>query len=221
MASDKLITRMATWPRMTAAVVVLLTIVVAVRLSIGRGGRQQAGPTADLSVVSTDAVATIKVELTRTALAAPTLTSTSATIPTAATAFSGTGSVTPLCLGLRYLRDVTIPDNTEMPPAQVFTKTWLVENSGACLWEPGFEVVMVGGMAMGGSPFKLAQRVGPGGTIQISIKMVTPTTQTGVVQGTWKMSDAKGTSFGDYLSVVVVVSGGKPTPTHATPIATP
>ncbi len=60
---------------------------------------------------------------------------------------------------------------------------------------------------MGGSPFRVAQKLGPGGSIQVSIKMVAPPNQTGVVQGTWKMSDTNGLQFGDYLSVVIVVSG--------------
>ena len=50
-----------------------------------------------------------------------------------------------------------------MTPAEVFTKTWLVENSGTCPWKPGFQVVLIGGLAMGGSPFRVAQTVGPGG----------------------------------------------------------
>ena len=49
--------------------------------------------------------------------------------------------------------------------------------------------------------------MGPGGSIQVSIKMVAPTNQTGVVQGTWKMADEMGAPFGDFLSVVIVVKG--------------
>jgi hypothetical protein len=130
-------------------------------------------------------------------------------------------SGTPNCLGLRFIRDVTIPDNTEMTPAEVFTKTWLVENSGTCPWEPGFQVVLIGGLAMGGSPFRVARTVGPGGEIQVSIKMAAPTNQTGVVQGTWKMADADGAPFGDFLSVVIVVSGPTRIPQATGTTATP
>jgi next-to-BRCA1 protein 1 len=120
---------------------------------------------------------------------------------------------------LRFIRDVTIPDNTEMTPAQVFTKTWLVENSGTCPWKPGFQVILIGGLALGGSPFKVSQTVGPGGSIQVSIKMVAPTNASGVVQGTWKMADETGAAFGDYLSAVIVVQAptlrAAPSPTVA------
>jgi len=102
-----------------------------------------------------------------------------------------------------------------MTPAQVFTKTWQVVNSGTCPWKPGFQAILVGGVAMGGSPFKVAQNIGPGGTIQVSIKMAAPTNIKGVVQGTWKMADEKGQAFGDYLSVVVVVGTGTGTSTPA------
>jgi hypothetical protein len=130
-------------------------------------------------------------------------------------------SGTPGCLGLRFVRDATVPDNTEMIPAQVFTKSWQVENNGTCAWKPGFQVVLIGGLAMGGSPFKVAQSVGPGGSIQVSIKMVAPTNETGIVQGTWKMTDELGTPFGDYLSVVIVVKGQQRTTSTATMTPTP
>ncbi len=179
-------------------------------------------PTQNLDAVRTEAVGTFAADMTATAsvMPSPTVaeTETPAETPVDVTASTGTEgpSPTPACLGLRYVRDVTIPDNTPMTPAQVFTKSWLVENSGTCPWEPGFQVVLIGGLAMGGSPFQLTQQVGPGGRIQISIKMVAPTDQTGIVQGTWKMADATGTTFGDFMSVVIVV--GKGTPATPAPI---
>jgi hypothetical protein len=146
---------------------------------------------------------------TRRLLPSPTV-----VVPTAA-------SGTPGCLGLRFVRDVTVPDNTEMPPAEVFTKSWQVENSGTCPWKPGFQVVLIGGVAMGGSPFRVVQTVGPGGSIQVSIKMVAPTNQTGIVQGTWKMADENGSPFGDFLSTVIVVKGRAPATSGPTVTATP
>lgn len=110
-----------------------------------------------------------------------------------------------------------------MTPAQVFTKTWLVENSGTCAWQSGFRVVLVGGVAMGGSPFTLIQGVNPGGRIQVSIKMAAPTNQIGIVQGTWRMSDENGTLFGDAMWVTIVVGNatGTPPTAEATAISTP
>lgn len=208
--------------RTRLAISALLIIIFALILAIiGLAEREPPpAPMPDLDPIRTEAVQTHIAELTHlapTASPAVRTATATATTTTAPTSLSGT----PSCMGLRFVRDVTIPDNTGMTPAEVFTKTWLVENTGTCAWEPGFQVVLIGGLAMGGSPFGVAQRVGPGGTIQVSIKMAAPTNETGVVQGTWMMSDLNGERFGDYLSVVIVVSGptrsGSGTAVTATP----
>jgi len=224
--------------------VVVLAVIVFVGLSLRGVDRPvpTAIPTQNLDAVRTEAVETFASDLTGTAVVVPTDTPTGTESPTSITAeatttattgtpgtpgtkvaTSGTNAapVTPACLGLRFVRDVSIPDNTPMTPAQVFTKSWLVENSGTCPWQAGFQVVLIGGLAMGGSPFQLAQDVGPGGRIQVSIKMVSPTDQTGIVQGTWKMSDTTGKTFGDYMSVVIVVGSGTVRAPTLAPATTP
>jgi Ig-like domain from next to BRCA1 gene len=190
--------------------VAVLALVLVVGLLVQEGATSRAVPTTDLNLVRTEAVDEFARGLTLTIVAQPTATPTATVTATSAALGPGTPSATPTCLGLRFVRDVTIPDNTDMTPAQVFTKTWQVANSGTCPWKPGFQVILTGGVAMGGSPFKLAQTVGPGGTIQVAIKMAAPTNVKGVVQGTWKMSDENGEAFGDYLSVVIVVGSGTP-----------
>jgi hypothetical protein len=192
---------------LAALLIVIFGLVVALMRATGELATQ-ATPV-DIIDVQTQAVRQFIYKLTAAASASPSSqpTARDSTSPTIAAASSGT----PNCLGLRFIRDVTIPDNTEMTPAEVFTKTWFVENNGLCPWKPGFRVVLIGGVAMGGSPFKVTQTVGPGGTIQVSIKMVAPTNQNGVIQGTWKMTDGDGAQFGDYLSVIIVVSGSTQT----------
>lgn len=188
----------------------VLTVVLGVRES----DRTDAVPTISIGDIRTEAVETFASGLTATLASAPTSTASSTGVPTLATASTGSG--TPTCNRLRWIKDATIPDNTPMTPAQVFTKSWLVENSGTCPWQRGYQVILVGGLAMGGSPFPLATAVTPGGQIQISIKMVAPTNQTGIVQGTWRMSDSNGATFGDILTVVIVVGGGTLAPPSAT-----
>ena len=175
-------------------------------------------PPIDAAAIRTEAVGTFAGDLTASA---PAPTATVRLQPTRTGAAPTAASGTPGCMGLRFVRDVTIPDNTQMDPAEVFTKSWQVENSGTCSWKPGYQVVLVGGLAMGGSPFRVAQAVLPGGSILVSIKMVSPTNQTGIVQGTWKMSDEAGLPFGDYLSVVIVVRGRAQATSTAPPTATP
>ncbi len=225
--------------RMTIAAVavfivaLILIVVLSLRPAVQATLPPTPAATQDLDPVRTEAVETFAAGLTATSAAAPTMTptDTQAATETGATVEATSTSLTPAtagpsptaeCLGLHFVRDVSIPDNTVMTPASVFTKSWLVENSGTCPWQAGFQVVLIGGIAMGGSPFQLAQDVGPGGRIQVSIKMVAPTNQTGIVQGTWKMADSTGKTFGDYMSVVIVVGTGtgQPLPT-ARPTSTP
>ena len=199
-----------------ALLIVIFALVVAI-ITLAQAPAP-ASATPDTAAVRTQAVRAFVEELTAGGPALPSRTPTRSPLSSPTTIAAEALSGTPNCLGLHFLRDVTIPDNTEMTPAEVFTKTWLVENSGTCPWKPGFQVVLIGGVAMGGSPFKVGQTVGPGGSIQVSIKMAAPTNQRGVVEGTWKMTDADGAHFGDFISVVVVVSG--PTRIPATTAAT-
>ena len=207
--------------RLATLVVALLALFLVVDLAVQEAGSRRIAPMTDLSAVRTEAVIEFAGGLTGTAESVPTTTLTPTLRPTPATPTAATGTTTPACLGLHFVRDVTIPDNTAMKPAQVFTKTWQVQNSGTCPWKPGFQVVLIGGIAMGGSPFKVSQTVGPGGAIQVSIKMAAPTNVKGVVQGTWKMADIGGEPFGDYFSVVIVVGDATPSPTSARSTSTP
>jgi hypothetical protein len=210
-------------PEKTSRLAILGTAVLALLLMVGLLA-QEARPrpveaTPDLAQVRTQAVQQFAAGLTQTSAAMP---SPMATRTASATAnVTEAGSETPTCLGLHFVRDVTIPDNTDMTPAEVFTKTWQVENSGTCAWQPGFQVIQIGGEAMGGSPFKVAQTVGPGGSIQVSIKMAAPTNIKGTVQGTWKMADENGQTFGDFLSVVIVIGGQTQSPTAPAASVTP
>jgi len=210
-------------PEKTSRLAILGIAVLGLLLMVGllaqEARPQPAEATPNLAQVRTQAVQQFAAGLTQTAAAKPSPTATRTASATAN--ITAAGSETPTCLGLHFVRDVTIPDNTDMTPAEVFTKTWQVENSGTCAWQPGFEVILIGGVAMGGSPFKVAQTVGPGGSIQVSIKMAAPTNIKGTVQGTWKMADEDGQTFGDFLSVVIVIGGQTQSPTAPPASVTP
>jgi uncharacterized protein affecting Mg2+/Co2+ transport len=195
------------------------------------GSQQPAQPTMSVSDIQTLAVAAFAAGLTQTAQAMPTDTPTDTPAPTNTTvAFNtfvpigsaGASSPTASCNGLLYIKDVTIPDNTQMEPGKKFTKTWLVQNTGGCPWQIGFKFTLIGGDPMGGSTLVLSQAVSPGNQYQISVPMTAPT-QSGKASGTWKMADAGGTFFGDPLTVVIVVTNaGTETPGATdTPSPTP
>jgi hypothetical protein len=206
--------------RLAIVAVLLLVLVITLLFSLRASQQTAPAPTVNVNRIQTEAVSAFISELTSTAQAKPTPTSTSTSLPTTTSQGTEQVSPTPSCYRMLYVRDVTIPDNTPMTPAQVFTKTWLVENSGLCAWRPGFKLILVGGVAMGGSPFNLVQTANPGDRIEISIKMAAPTDLTGITQGTWRMSDENGTLFGDALTVVIDVGGSRTGTPPPTPEAT-
>jgi len=206
--------------RLAVVVVLLFALVLVVVFSLRGSNQKPPAPTIDIGAVQTKAVMTFARDLTGTALALPTSTATSTPEPTSATTTQSV-SATPSCYRLKFVRDLTIPDNTPMSPADVFTKTWEVQNTGLCAWRVGFKLVLIGGEAMGGSPYVLTATANSGAKLPLSIKMVAPTSETGIVQGTWRMSDDTGALFGDALTVVIVVGNGTNVPPTSGATATP
>jgi Ig-like domain-containing protein len=206
--------------RLAVLTVLVLLLLLAVTLSIRGAGRATPAPTVSLADVQTAAVATFRAGLTRTAEALPTASSTRTPAPSDTPAGTAV-SPTPSCYKLHYVRDVTVPDYTVMIPGLIFTKTWEVENTGTCAWLPGFEFALIGGNAMGGEPLTLTETINAGQRIRLSIDMAAPADGTGIVVGTWRMSDENGIPFGDALTVIIDLGGITGTPATATATATP
>jgi hypothetical protein len=86
---------------------------------------------------------------------------------------------TPCTYRATFLGDVTIPDNTQMSPGQVFRKTWRLRNDGTCVWGPNATVHSI--MNVNNNPFGAPvlsdmPDVQPGGVVDLSIDMVAPGT---------------------------------------------
>ena len=218
--------------RQKAIYVLLASILL---LTACGGGDAELTPTVDANLVQTQAIGTFSAALTQTALAAPTQTpaSTSTALPTfapattsaaitlpAVTQQSAAISPTASCYQLRYVNDVSIPDNTQMAPGQSFTKTWRVRNAGSCAWEAGFKFAFVGGEQMSGAIYTLPSSVAVNAEIDISVAMIAPA-KTGTLRGNWRMQTAAGQFFGDEVFVQIVVGGATLTPTKGAPTATP
>jgi hypothetical protein len=114
--------------------------------------------------------------------------------------FTSTGSPngTPLpCDRVRFIKDVTIPDEMDLSPGEAFTKTWRLQNAGSCTWTIGYLLYFESGNLMGGSTSQLltSQPVLPGETIDVSVDLVAPE-ETGTYQGDWKLRNVKGEGFG-------------------------
>jgi hypothetical protein len=191
-------------------------------------GRSDADATPTLSPeqVQTQAVETFAAVLTQTALAAPTQTpfptltvsatfepfATSAAITLPAVTQPVGAQPTASCYQLRFVSDVTIPDNTQMTPGQTFTKTWKVKNTGSCAWDAGFKFAFVGGEQMSGATYTLPSAVAANAETDISVAMTAPN-KTGSLRGNWRMQTAGGQYFGDEVYILIVVGGSAATPT--------
>ena len=106
------------------------------------------------------------------------------------------------CDAAVYVSDVTIPDGTTVSAGKNFTKTWKVSNTGSCTWSTTYQLTFVSGDSLGGKATALTKEVKPGESADISV-VLTMTSATGKITGTWKLANDKGQAFGDGLTVVV------------------
>lgn len=100
------------------------------------------------------------------------------------------------CNRATFIRDVTIPDGTRLPQNTGFVKTWRLRNDGTCTWTTEYSLVFVQGSSLNGpTSSNLPVTVTPGMTIDLSINLVTPSTD-GYYDGYWMLQDNSGNRFG-------------------------
>lgn len=102
-----------------------------------------------------------------------------------------------LCDRADFVEDVTIPDNTEIPPEQAFIKTWRLRNSGTCTWTDGYTLVFAGGEQMDGPDSQRLTNISvrPGEVIEVSVELRAPA-ELAAYQGDWKLRNLDGREFG-------------------------
>ncbi|MCP4356859.1 MAG: cellulase family glycosylhydrolase [Chloroflexi bacterium] len=103
-----------------------------------------------------------------------------------------------------FVADVTIPDDTEIPAGQAFTKTWRVRNSGTRAWGNGFTIEFVQGDPMGAARSYPLPATEPAQTADISLPLTAPQTAASH-HSDWKLKDDRGQYFGElvYLRITV------------------
>lgn len=122
--------------------------------------------------------------------------------------------------------DITIDDDTEMPPGDTFTKIWRLVNIGSCTWGDDYAAVYFSGEKLSASSrVPLENIVAPNESIDIAVDMTAPT-EPGEYQSNWKISTDDGILFGigpggesPFWVRIIVVELETPTPT-ATPLPT-
>jgi hypothetical protein len=218
-----------------SGVAILIVAGIVILFFAFRGSGNSA--TDDVNAIYTDAAATVAAQqLTLQAgtfVATPTSTISSPTasptlLPTSTqqqtpvvlpTIKPPAGTVATGCDNSVYISDVTIPDGTVIPAGQSFTKTWRVSNIGTCAWTATYKLVFISGDSLGGKATTIGAAVSPGQTADVSV-VLTSTSATGTITGTWRLSNDNGQPFGTQLTVVI--NNGATTGTIApTPTKTP
>ena len=163
-------------------------------------------PTAQSNAVFTAAALTVQAQLSPTApFSTPTLplsvaTNTSLAVPTLSTATRQppAASATPVCDQAQFVRDITIPDGSQIAPGAAFTKTWRIRNAGACNWS-GYTLVFDSGELMGATSPQSIGAVAAGQEVDLSVNFTAPTSG-GSYRSYWRIRNAAG--------VLIPVLGG-------------
>ncbi|MCE9645815.1 MAG: hypothetical protein K8S20_07435 [Chloroflexi bacterium] len=88
------------------------------------------------------------------------------------------------------LRDVTVPDNTQMAAGQKFTKTWEFQNNGTCPWT-NYTVKFASGDQMNAPLSAPIPDTAPKGNVQVSVELTAPASN-GAFTGNFTLNDAAG-----------------------------
>ena len=113
--------------------------------------------------------------------------------------------VNTVCERIRFIDDVTIPDDTVMQPGQTFRKVWRIQNAGSCVWTAGYQLVFTGGDPMGNVyTANLPGVVAPGETVDVSVDLTAPRAF-GEFTGNWKLRSPSGNVFGTANSANVAI----------------
>jgi len=109
----------------------------------------------------------------------------------------GEGGTPVPCDQVKFVKDVTIPDEMNLEPGEKFTKTWRLQNAGSCPWTIGYLLYFESGDALG-APASLeltSETIQPGDTVDVSVDLIAPE-EIGSYQGFWKIRNTKGDGFG-------------------------
>ena len=226
--------------------IAIATVILSLFLAACGGGRGSPTSTPDPNLVLTAAAQTANAYFTERAVLTPSAMPQTATFTpnptqtaaaaTAAAALTqtaiatltprGTSTATvppPVSTGdaAAWVADVTIPDNTDVAPGQVFVKTWRIQNTGVTTWTTDYDLVFISGERMGTTTeVACPSSVAPGQQVDISVTLTAPTTL-GTYTGYWKMRNATGGLFEYGVTVVIDVVSTSATATLAPGAPTP
>ena len=114
---------------------------------------------------------------------------------------------------MRFVADITIPDDMVILPGEAFVKTWRIRNAGDCPWPDGTSWIFARGSQMSGPDAVSVPATNPGQEVDVSVSLVAPGTP-GTQTGYWTLRLPQGRTLSREYYVRIVV----PSPT---PIYTP
>jgi hypothetical protein len=150
---------------------------------------------------SVESIATIQAIVTQTMAAAPTsIPATATPVPATVTPVRPTNTAVPTAVSyydwVAFVKDVTIPDGTELSAGEVFTKTWRLQNRGTSTWTPDYMLVYTSGDQMGSTTaVRLPGNVAPGQTVDVSVTLTAPNVN-GYQRSYWMLRNPSGALFG-------------------------
>lgn len=106
---------------------------------------------------------------------------------------------------LRFVRHLTFPDGTRVPPGTVFNKTWLVRNEGPNTWPEGVVLCSAGGDVLTAELVKQpVPSVAANEEHELTVQLTAPEAS-GRFVAYFRMQNAQGQNFGQRLWADVVV----------------
>ena len=106
----------------------------------------------------------------------------------------------------RFVRDITIPDGTQLAPGEQFDKAWRVNNADTCPWGPGYTLRLLEGNSMSAAniiPLTIIVPPEEDGEIRVSL---TAPQQPGDYTASWQLHDQTGEPFGPELFLEIEVT---------------
>ncbi len=189
---------MSKFARNISILVVIIFILAACNLPSNAPATEEPNAVFTAAALTVQARLTVSVPFSTPTLPPPAATNTPFTLPTTASTSVPVIPATPLCDLAQFVKDISIPDGSQLAPGASFTKTWRLSNEGTCTWS-GYMLVFESGDAMNGTSPQTIPTVPPGGDVDLSVNLTAPSTA-GSYRGYWRIRNASG--------VLIPVLGG-------------
>jgi len=131
---------------------------------------------------------------------------------------------------MKFVKDVTLLDNTVIAPGQSLSKTWRLQNTGTTTWDNRYSIVFLEGTNFGALAVIALPGVVvlPGETVELTVPVDIPKNAgQGTYLSRWQLRNAAGKPFGTKFWYQIVVkseessSVAQPPPAPQPPAASP